>query len=77
MACFTSSPLGWLLTIGDVEVEGALDVSSWVELDKRAAPATIELPCQWRVTDQPDDFRSPEQVLSEAAARVAAAADQR
>jgi len=47
---FTSSPLGWLLTFDNALVEGAVDVSDWLTLDKRAKPATIELPCQWRLT---------------------------
>jgi len=67
MTGFTCSPLGWLLSIGDLEVEGTVDVSSWTELDKRTKPATIELPGQWRLRAQPDDFRSAEQILREAA----------
>jgi len=68
---FTSSPLGWLLTFDNALVEGAVDVSDWLTLDKRAKPATIELPCQWRLTPYPEDFRSREQMLSEEAARAA------
>jgi hypothetical protein len=48
-----------------------VDVSDWLTLDKRAKPATIELPCQWRLTPYPEDFRSREQMLSEEAARAA------
>ncbi len=72
MSSFASSPLGWILTIGNLEIEGAHDVSSWTELDKRAKPVTIQLPCQWRLRPQPDDFRSRQEILAEAAARAAA-----
>jgi len=56
-------PLGWLLTTGNVSVEGAADVSGWVELPKHKTPVPVELACQWRVTAYPTDFRSPEQVF--------------
>ncbi len=72
VASFTSSPLGWLLTFDNAPVEGALEVSDWLTLDKRAKPVTIELPCQWRLTGYPEDFRSAEQIRSEGAARIAA-----
>ena len=72
VASFTSSPLGWVLTFDNAPVEGALDVSDWLTLDKRAKPATIELPCQWRLTGYPEDFRSAEQILAEADERAAA-----
>jgi hypothetical protein len=72
IASLASWPLSWMLTFnGDVEIDGALDVSDWVQLDKRAPPTTVSLPCQWRVTKSPDDFRSPAQVLREAAAEAA------
>ncbi len=58
-------PLGWLLTTGDVTVEGAADVSGWLELGKHTTPVPIELPCQWRFTQYPTDFRSPAEVLRE------------
>ncbi len=64
-------PLSWMLTFDDeVEIDGAVDVSDWLQLDKRVQPTTVSLPCRWRVTKYPDDFRSPAQVLSEAAAEA-------
>jgi hypothetical protein len=48
-------------------VPGALDVSGWLELDRDREPVTVEVPCQW-ANLYPGDFRSPDEVLREAAA---------
>jgi hypothetical protein len=62
-------PLGWMLTIGDTTVEGAADVSAWVELRKHSTPVTVELPCQWRLIHYPTDFRSPKALRAETGPR--------
>jgi hypothetical protein len=63
VASFAFWPLGWLLTTDDsATVEGAADVSNWLEIEKRPTPVTVALPCQWRVTPYPIDFRSPDEV---------------
>lgn len=63
LTSFAWWPLGWILTIGDdASVEGAADVSDWVMLRKHRTSVSVELPCQWRVTPYPIDFRSPDEV---------------
>ena len=62
VASFAFWPLGWLLTTDEAAVEGAADVSNWLEIGKHSTPVTVELPCQWRVTPYPIDFRSVDEV---------------
>ncbi len=68
IAGFAFWPAGWILTLeaGEV-VPGALDVSGWLELDRDREPVTVEVPCQW-ANLYPGDFRSPDDVIREAAA---------
>lgn len=57
---FSFWPLGWLLTLDDRPVEGAVDVSDWSEVgyhDKKQI--NLSVPCQWAVTPYPADFRLP------------------
>jgi hypothetical protein len=64
---FSFWPLGWLMTIGDVMIEGATNVSGWTDLDYHdKSVATLEIPCEWAVSTYPGDFRSPEQIAAEA-----------
>lgn len=62
VAGFSFWPLGWILTLGDVEVvPGASDVSPWVELgynDK--VTSEISCPAQF-AHEYPGDFRRPEE----------------
>jgi hypothetical protein len=62
VASFAFWPLGWLLTTDQAPVAGAADVSNWLEIGKHSTPVTVALPCQWRVTPYPIDFRSPGEV---------------
>jgi hypothetical protein len=66
VAGFAFWPVAWLLTIGDVAVDGVADVSGWTELDEDRTPANVTLPCQWTGM-YPGDFRSPEEVAQGAA----------
>ena len=62
VASFAFWPLGWLLTTDQAAVQGAADVSDWLEIGKHSTPVMVALPCQWRVTPYPIDFRSPNEV---------------
>lgn len=67
VAGFAFWPLGWLMTIGDVKVEGAANVSDWAELDYHYKNTpTTEIPCQWGISPYPADFRGPDEIPSEA-----------
>lgn len=60
-------PLGWLMTIGDVTVEGAANVSAWTELDyHNKATVPVDVPCQWAISPYPGDFRGPDETPVEA-----------
>ena len=62
VAGFDFWPLGWLMTIGDVKVSGAANVSAWAELDYGYKnTATVEIPCQWAISPYPGDFRGSEE----------------
>lgn len=62
VAGFSFWPLGWIMTIGDAEVRGALDISGWTELDYMArGPVTAQIPCQWAISPYPGDFRGPDE----------------
>lgn len=63
---YAAWPLGWLLTIGDVTVEGAADVSAWLAVGKHK-PVPVELPCQWRLLEYPTDFATPDELRQHAA----------
>jgi hypothetical protein len=66
-AGFSFWPLGWIITIGGVEVRGALDVSAWTERDYRErGPVTATIPCQWAISPCPEDFRGPDEFRNEA-----------
>ena len=63
LAEFSFWPLGWLLTLDDTPVPGAVDVSAWSTLafgDKQEVSAAV--PCQWAVSPYPGDFRSFEAI---------------
>jgi len=63
VAEFSFWPLGWLLTLDDLPVDGAVDVSGWSEVGYRDdAEVKLAAPCQWAVSPYPADFRSPEQI---------------
>jgi hypothetical protein len=67
---FSFWPLGWILTFDDLEVEGAVDVSSWLERgyhDK--LQLALDVPCQWALMHYPLDFRSPDTILAEGPGR--------
>ena len=60
-------PLGWILTIGDVMVPGAIEVTGWTEIDYHdKAPVQVELPCQWALSAYPGDFRGPDEFARDA-----------
>lgn len=66
LAEFSFWPLGWVLTFDDLDVDGAVDVSSWFEHgyhDK--LNVAIAVPCQWAVMPYPLDFRAPETIVAE------------
>ena len=65
---FAFWPLGWLLTVGDIDAhDNIIDVSGWTELDYNDKTAvTIAVPCQWAVSPYPGDFRSPGEIFGEA-----------
>src|SRR5262245_60547031 len=66
LAEFSFWPLGWVLTLDDVPVDEAIDVSSWFEFghhEKREV--TVTAPCQWALTAYTCDFRSPETMAAE------------
>jgi hypothetical protein len=66
-AGFSFSPLGWIITIGNVEVRGALDVSAWTELsDMKRGPITANIPCQWAISPYLADFRGPDEFPDDA-----------
>jgi len=63
---FSFWPLGWIMTIGEVTVDGAANVSTWTELDyhdKRAV--VVEVPCQWALSPYPGDFSGPDEFPAE------------
>jgi len=67
VADFAFWPLGWLMTVGDVEVRGAANVSAWAEQDyHNKAAVTAEVPCQWGISPYPGDFRGPDEIPAEA-----------
>jgi hypothetical protein len=67
VAEFSFWPLGWLMTLGDVTVRGAVNVSAWTELDYYdRATVTEEVPCQWAISPYPGDFRGPEEFPADA-----------
>ncbi len=58
---FSSWPLGWIATFGDPPIEGAVDVSAWSEVGYHVkAGVTLQVPCQWALSEYPGDFRPPE-----------------
>ena len=60
IAEFSFGPLGWLLTLDDLPVDGAVDVSAWSEAgyhDKTVV--NLAVPCQWAIGPYPADFRPP------------------
>ncbi len=62
VAGFSFWSFGWIMTIDEVTVDGATNVSHWTRLgyhDK--ASATVEIPCQWAISVYPADFRGPEE----------------
>jgi hypothetical protein len=68
LAEFSFRPLGWVLTFDDLEVDGAVNVSSWFEYgyhDK--VQMALVVPCQWAVMAYPLDFRAPERIIAERA----------
>ncbi len=67
VAGFSFWPLGWILTIGDITVEGGVNVTDWTRLGYHDnAPVTVEIPCQWAISVYPADFRGPEDSPDEA-----------
>lgn len=67
VAGFSFWPLGWIMTIGDVEVNGVLDVSAWTELGyMERGPIMAEVPCQWAISPYPGDFRGPDEFPADA-----------
>ena len=67
VAGFSFWPLGWLMTIGDVAVKDAANVSVWTGFDYHdKAPVTVEVPCRWAISPYPGDFRGPDEIPSEA-----------
>jgi len=68
VAGFAFWPLGWILTIGDIDAEdNFIEVSDWTELDYNdKTPVTISVPCQWAVSPYTGDFRSPAEIMGEA-----------
>ncbi len=68
VAGFAFWPLGWILTLGDVDAdENVIDVSDWTELDYNdKTPVTISVPCQWAVSPYTGDFRSLAEIMGEA-----------
>jgi hypothetical protein len=67
LAGFSFWPLGWIMTIGEVEVRGALDVSAWTGFGyMERGPVTANIPCQWTVSPYPADFRGPDESPNEA-----------
>jgi len=68
VAGFAFWPLGWLLTVGDIDTDdNVINVSSWTELDyNNKTPVAIAIPCQWAVSPYPGDFRSPAEIAGEA-----------
>jgi hypothetical protein len=70
LAEFSFWPLGWVLTFDDLEVDGAVNVSSWAEYgyhDK--VSVALSVPCEWAVLPYPLDFRAPETIIAERAQR--------
>lgn len=67
VAGFSFWPLGWLMTLGDVAVKGAANLSTLTELDyHNKAPITVKIPCQWAISPYPGDFRGPNEIPAEA-----------
>ena len=63
LAEFSFWPLGWLLTLDDTPVLGAVDVSEWSTVGFGEEKETaLAVPHQWAVSPYPADFRSPEQI---------------
>jgi hypothetical protein len=72
---FSFWPLGWVLTFDDLEVQGAVNVSSWLEYgyhDK--VQMALSVPCQWAVSAYPLDFRAPDTIIAEGSPRADGAA---
>jgi hypothetical protein len=61
LAEFSFWPLGWILTFADDPIEGAVDVSEWVEFDYHdKGELRVDVPCQWTISPStPGDFRPP------------------
>lgn len=63
LAEFSFWPLGWLLTLDDTPLPGAVDVSEWSAVGSgEERDLSLAVPCQWAVSPYPADFRSPEQI---------------
>ncbi len=60
IAEFSFWPLGWLFTLDDLPVEGAVDVSAWSEVQYHdKSVVNVAVPCQWALGPYPADFRPP------------------
>jgi hypothetical protein len=62
VAGFSFWPLGWVMTIGDVDVKGTINVSGWTEMAYMdRGPVRVQIPCQWAISPYPGDFRGPDE----------------
>jgi len=67
VAGFSFWPLGWIMTLGDAEVNGTLDVSGWTEFAHvERGPVAVQIPCQWAISPYPGDFRGPDEMARDA-----------
>lgn len=61
LAEFSFWPLGWIASLRDAPLEGAVEVSEWSEVGFRErVRMTLKLPCQWALSPYPTDFRPPD-----------------
>ncbi len=58
---FSSWPLGWIAALGDLPIEGAVDVSAWSEVGYHEKQRVkLQVPCQWAISPYAADFRPPD-----------------
>jgi len=63
LAEFSFWPLGWLITLDEAPVPGAVDVSAWSAAEFEVEQElTLAVSCQWAVSPYPADFRGLEEI---------------
>jgi len=60
---FSFWPIGWVFSFDKQSLEGALDITSWLNegyFEKKEM--NFEIPCKWAVLGYPKDFRTPDEI---------------